>query len=58
MSLEKAESYRREAQKCLEKADLADDDFTRSRLRWLADEWLDMAFREASRIVKLPKQKP
>jgi hypothetical protein len=46
MSQEKAEKYRHEAERCLEQAELAIDDFPKSRLRWMADEWLDMASRE------------
>jgi hypothetical protein len=43
MHLDKAEHYRREAEKCLEQAELAPEEFMKARMKFLADEWLKMA---------------
>ena len=43
MNEDRAEYYRRQAEKCLEQAELAPDESMRVRMRFLADEWLKMA---------------
>jgi hypothetical protein len=45
MPLDKAEQYRRKAEECLEQAELFPDEAIKSRMRELADEWLQMAAR-------------
>jgi len=45
MSLRKAEEYRLEARKCLEQAEIAPDERMKKRMMWLADEWLNMAYK-------------
>ena len=43
MTEERAEHYRREAENCLEQAELAPDELMKSRMRFLANEWLKLA---------------
>jgi hypothetical protein len=43
MTEERAEHYRREAENCLEQAELAPDELMKSRMRFLADQWLKLA---------------
>jgi hypothetical protein len=43
MNEDRAEHYRREAEKCLEQAELAPEEFMKARMRYLADQWLKMA---------------
>lgn len=43
MDGDRAEYYRRQAEKCLEQAELAPDETMKSRMRFLADEWLRLA---------------
>jgi hypothetical protein len=40
---DKAESYRREAMKCLQQAERAPDVWMKDHMRLLADKWLEMA---------------
>lgn len=47
MTFSKADEYRLEAKKCLDQAEIAPDDLIKKRMRWLADEWLRMAFEAA-----------
>ena len=47
MNFRKADEFRREAKKCLDQAEIAPDDLIKKRMRWLADEWLRMAFEAA-----------
>ena len=47
MKFSKADEFRHQAKKCLEQAELAPDDLIKKRMRWLADEWLRMAFEAA-----------
>lgn len=49
MNDDRAEYYRRQAELCLEQAELAPDEAMRVRMRFLADEWLKMAARAALR---------
>ena len=44
MKLSKADEFRLQAKKCLEQAEIALTDVIKKRMRWMADEWLDMAF--------------
>jgi hypothetical protein len=39
----KADYYRREAQKCLQQAECAPDVWMKDHMRLLADKWLEMA---------------
>jgi hypothetical protein len=48
---DRAEYYRRQAEQCLEQAELAPDDAMRVRMRFLADEWLKMAAAAAVRTA-------
>ena len=43
MNEDRAEYYRRQAERCLEQAELAPDNAMRGRMRFLADQWLKMA---------------
>ena len=43
MSEDLAAYYRRQAEKCLDQAELAPEEFMKARLRYLAGEWLKMA---------------
>lgn len=45
MSVERAEQYRLEAQKCLDLVELISDEGIRSQLRKMANEWLALADR-------------
>ena len=45
MSVERAEQYRLEAQKCLDLVELISDEDIKAQLRKMADEWLAMAGR-------------
>ena len=45
MNEDRADYYRRQAELCLEQAELAPDEVMRERMRFLADEWLKMAAR-------------
>ncbi len=45
MPLDRAELYRRKAEECLEQAELFPDEAMKSRMRALADEWLQLAAR-------------
>ena len=47
MKFSKADEFRLQAKKCLEQAEIAPDDLIKQRMRWLADEWLRMAFEAA-----------
>ena len=40
MSKNKAEQFRREAENCLDRAEIAPDEFTKLRMRKLAGQWL------------------
>jgi hypothetical protein len=40
---DRAEYYRREAQKCLQQAERAPDVWMKDHMRLLADKWLEMA---------------
>jgi hypothetical protein len=51
MNDDRAEYYRRQAEQCLEQAELAPDESMRVRMRFIADEWLKMAAREALRTA-------
>jgi len=51
MSEDRVEYYRREAERCLEQAELAPDEAMRTRMRFLADEWLKMAARAVLRTA-------
>jgi hypothetical protein len=44
MPFRKAEEYRIQARKCLEQAEIAPSIGMEKRMRWLADEWLKMAY--------------
>ena len=48
---DRAEYYRRQAELCLEQAELAPDELMRERMRFVADEWLKMAARAALRTA-------
>jgi ATP/maltotriose-dependent transcriptional regulator MalT len=48
MQVDRAEQYRREAEKCLDQAELFSDEAMKSRMRMLADEWLKLAAKVAS----------
>ena len=47
MKFSKADEFRLQAKKCLDQAEIAPDDLIKQRMRWLADEWLKMAFEAA-----------
>ncbi len=47
MNEDRAEYYRRQAELCLEQAELAPDESMRVRMRFIADEWLEMAAQAA-----------
>ena len=47
MTISKADEFRLQAKKCLDQAEIAPDDLIKKRMRWLADEWLRMAFEAA-----------
>lgn len=51
MNEDRAEYYRRQAELCLEQAELAPDEPMRVRMRFIADEWLKMAARAALRTA-------
>jgi len=51
MNDDRAEYYRRQAELCLEQAELAPDEAMRVRMRFIADEWLKMAARAALRTA-------
>jgi hypothetical protein len=51
MNEDRAEYYRRQAEKCLEQAELAPDEAMRVRMRFIANEWLKMAARAALRMA-------
>ena len=51
MTEDRAEYYRRQAEQCLEQAELAPDDVMRVRMRVLADSWLTMAAAAALRTA-------
>jgi hypothetical protein len=51
MNEDRAEYYRRQAEKCLEQAELAPDEAMRVRMRFIANEWLKMAARAALRTA-------
>jgi hypothetical protein len=51
MNEDRAEYYRRQAELCLEQAELAPDGAMRVRMRFIADEWLKMAARAALRAA-------
>ena len=51
MDEDRAEYYRRQAELCLEQAELAPDESMRLRMRHLANEWLKMAARAALRTA-------
>jgi hypothetical protein len=51
MNEDRAEYYRRQAEQCLEQAELAPDESMKVRMRFLADEWLKMAARAALRTA-------
>ena len=51
MNEDRAEYYRRQAELCLEQAELAPDEAMRVRMRVLADDWLKMAARAALRTA-------
>lgn len=51
MNEDRAEYYRRQAELCLEQAELAPDEVIRERMRVIADEWLKMAARAALRTA-------
>ena len=48
MNEERAEHYRREAEKCLDQAELAPDEWMKSLMRMLADDWIELAAKAAS----------
>ena len=43
MSENEAEQYRRHAEECLDRAEIASDEFTKARMRKLAGQWLSKA---------------
>ena len=47
MKFTKADEFRLQARKCLEQAEIAPTDLLKKRMRWMADEWLNMAFQAA-----------
>lgn len=47
MIFSKADEFRLQAKKCLDQAEIAPDDLIKKRMRWLAGEWLRMAFEAA-----------
>jgi hypothetical protein len=49
MSSEKTETCRREAEDCLDRAEIATDDFTEARMRKLAGQWLSKSAKAAAR---------
>lgn len=51
MNEDRAEYYRRQAELCLEQAELAPDEAMRVRMRFIANEWLKMAARAALRTA-------
>ena len=51
MKDDRAEYYRRQAELCLEQAELAPEESMQLRMRFLADEWLKMAARAALRTA-------
>jgi hypothetical protein len=51
MNENRAQYYRRQAELCLEQAELAPDEMMRERMRIIADEWLKMAGRAALRAA-------
>ena len=51
MNEDRAEYYRRQAELCLEQAELAPDEVMRERILVIADEWLKMAGRAALRTA-------
>ncbi len=51
MNEDRAEYYRRQAELCLEQAELAPDEAMRVRMRFIANEWLKMAAAAALRTA-------
>ena len=49
MILDKPEQYRREAENCLDRAEIAPDEFTKTRMRKLAGQWLSKAAKAATK---------
>jgi len=49
LNLNKAEQYRREAENCLDRAEIAPDELTKRRMRKLAAQWLQKAAKSAVR---------
>ena len=47
MTKDHAEQFRREAENCLDRAEIAADEFTKTRMRKLADQWLLKAAKAA-----------
>ena len=47
MKFSKADEFRLQAKKCLDQAEIVPDEMIKKRMRWLADEWLRMAFEAA-----------
>jgi hypothetical protein len=43
MNQDRAEPYRRAAERCLDQAELAPDEPMKARMRFLADQWLRLA---------------
>ena len=48
MTEDKAEHYRREAENCLDRAEIAPDEFTKTRMLKLAGHWLSKAAKAAA----------
>jgi hypothetical protein len=48
MAEDHAEHYRREAENCLDRAEIAPDALTKQRMKKLADQWLKKAAKAAS----------
>ena len=51
MNEDRAEYYRRQAELCLEQAELAPDESMKARMKFLAEEWLKMAARAVLRTA-------
>jgi len=48
MTEESAHHYRREAENCLDRAEIAPDEFTKARMRKLAGQYLSKAAKSAA----------
>ena len=49
MTENQAEQFRREAENCLDRAEIAPDELTKARMRKLAGQWLKKAAKAASK---------